>query len=87
MIVMIDPKAKDGAVPKDKFRGPAALFEALDRDGDGKVTPNDLDWSDPKKYPRVFYHDVRFQWELKRGAGSSFGRDFQFYAVYFDFRH
>lgn len=41
--------------------------------------PGDLDWSEPKRYPRVFYHDLRFQWDIKRGAGSSFGRDFQFY--------
>ena len=40
----IDPKAD--AIPKDKFRGPAALFDLLDRDGDGTITPGDLDWSD-----------------------------------------
>jgi thiol-disulfide isomerase/thioredoxin len=40
----MDPKAS--AIPKDKFRGPAALFDQLDRDGDGKITPGDLDWSD-----------------------------------------
>jgi thiol-disulfide isomerase/thioredoxin len=34
------------AIPKDKFRGSAELFERLDRDGDGSITPSDLDWSD-----------------------------------------
>ncbi|MDB5313347.1 MAG: Iodothyronine deiodinase [Gemmataceae bacterium] len=42
------PKA--GAVPRDKFAGPAALFDQLDRDGDGRITPADLDWSDKNPY-------------------------------------
>ncbi len=46
----VDPKAKGAAIAGDKFRGPAALFEALDRDGDGKITPADLDWSDRSPY-------------------------------------
>jgi thiol-disulfide isomerase/thioredoxin len=33
-------------IPKDKFRGPEACFKRLDRDGDGRITPGDLDWSD-----------------------------------------
>jgi thiol-disulfide isomerase/thioredoxin len=44
----VDPKA--GSVPKDKFRGPVALFDALDRDGDGKIAAGDLDWSDRNPY-------------------------------------
>lgn len=40
----LEPDAK--AVPKDKFRGTPALYDRLDRDGDGAITPNDLDWSD-----------------------------------------
>jgi hypothetical protein len=46
----VDPKAKDGAITAAKFRGSKALFEALDRDGDGKVTAGDLDWSDRNPY-------------------------------------
>jgi alkyl hydroperoxide reductase subunit AhpC len=42
--------AKTGAITADKFRGPPALFEALDRDGDGKITASDLDWSDRNPY-------------------------------------
>lgn len=44
----LDPTAK--AIPRDRFRGPAAAFDRLDRDGDGKVTPADLDWSDRSPY-------------------------------------
>jgi hypothetical protein len=43
-----EPKAK--AIARDAFRGPAALFDELDRDGDGKITPGDLDWSDRNPY-------------------------------------
>lgn len=38
--------------------------------------PNNLDYSDIRKYPRVFYNDLRFQWNLKNGEG---GRDSAFY--------
>jgi hypothetical protein len=38
------------AIPKDKFQGPAALFERLDRNGDGRITRSDLDWSDDNPY-------------------------------------
>lgn len=44
----VDPAR--GAVPRDKLRGPAALIDRLDRDGDGRVTPGDLDWSDRNPY-------------------------------------
>lgn len=38
--------AKERAIPKDKFPGPDAAFDQLDRDGDGSITKADLDWSD-----------------------------------------
>jgi thiol-disulfide isomerase/thioredoxin len=37
-------------IPKDQFRGPAAHFARLDRDGDGRITAGDLDWSDRNPY-------------------------------------
>ncbi len=43
-----DPKA--ASVPRAKFAGPAALLDALDRDGDGALTPGDLDWADRSPY-------------------------------------
>jgi thiol-disulfide isomerase/thioredoxin len=39
-------EAKSKSIARDEFDGEAELFEALDRDGDGKITPGDLDWSD-----------------------------------------
>ena len=44
----VDPKLKE--IPKGKFNGSAALFDMLDRDGDGSITPADLDWSDRNPY-------------------------------------
>jgi outer membrane receptor protein involved in Fe transport len=39
--------------------------------------PNNLDVADPIKYKSVFYHDIRFELELKK---LGFGRQFNFYA-------
>lgn len=44
----VDPKGK--SIPKDKFSGDVALFDRLDRNGDGKITPDDFDWSDKNPY-------------------------------------
>lgn len=43
-------EAKGAGIPKKAFRGSEALFERLDRDGDGTITPSDLDWSDRNPY-------------------------------------
>ena len=43
-------EGKAASVAKDDFRGPAKLFDALDRDGDGKIAASDLDWSDRSPY-------------------------------------
>ncbi len=36
---------RDGVISRQEFKGPRALFERLDRDGDGQLTRSDLDWS------------------------------------------
>lgn len=33
-------------LPRDRFRGPADLFDRLDRDGDGVLAAADFDWSE-----------------------------------------
>jgi hypothetical protein len=37
---------KDGRITRKQFRGPAELFDRLDRDRDGALTAADFDWSD-----------------------------------------
>jgi alkylhydroperoxidase family enzyme/thiol-disulfide isomerase/thioredoxin len=44
----LDAKAKE--IDKASFGGPPSRFDALDRDGDGKITPGDFDWSDRSSY-------------------------------------
>lgn len=67
----VDPKAKNGAITAKEFRGSAALFDALDRDGDGKVTPFDLDWSDRNPYVQQANMLTRL---FRRLDGSGDGR-------------
>jgi len=42
----------DGSIAPGEFRGPAELFERLDRDRDGAVTAEDLDWTAKAAYFR-----------------------------------
>jgi outer membrane receptor protein involved in Fe transport len=39
--------------------------------------PQDLDYADIRKYPEVFYHDIRFDWNIKNTSGI--GRDMNFF--------
>jgi hypothetical protein len=36
---------RDGVINRKEFTGPSELFERLDRNHDGRLTPEDLDWS------------------------------------------
>lgn len=49
----VDPAR--GGIPRRRFRGPDALFARLDRNKDGVITPDDLDWSDRNPYIRMSY--------------------------------
>ncbi len=42
--------AKSVSISEKAFNGPAAIFHALDRDGDNRLTPSDFDWSDANSY-------------------------------------
>lgn len=54
-------------------------FNTLPSACNGAVCPpNNLDYADIRKFPRVYYHDVRFAWDLKNLGGTASG--FQFYA-------
>ena len=36
------------------------------------------DWSEPRKYPAITYHNLRFEWNVARGP-AGIGRDLRFY--------
>jgi hypothetical protein len=44
--------SKDGAITRKQFRGPAELFDRLDRDRDGALTADDFDWSPKSPFLR-----------------------------------
>jgi hypothetical protein len=43
---------RDGVITREEFTGPKELFDRLDRNRDGKLTPDDLDWSEKSPYWR-----------------------------------
>ena len=45
-------KDRNGRITADEFGAPSDLFAALDRDGDGAIAGDDLDWSDNSTYAR-----------------------------------
>ena len=47
--------ARAASIPRDKFTGEEMVFNALDRDGDGKITTADLDWSDRNPFVMQTY--------------------------------
>ncbi len=47
--------APDGDVDRDKFQGSTALFDRLDRNRDGKITADDLNWSERNPWVQQAY--------------------------------
>jgi Ca2+-binding EF-hand superfamily protein len=41
---------RDGTITRQEFKGPAELFDRLDRNHDGVLTAGDFDWSDRSLY-------------------------------------
>src|SRR5205814_6550958 len=58
---------RDGRISAAEFDGPVELFEALDRDGDGAITPEDLDWSDNSPFARQLSFAQQF---LRQGDAN-----------------
>ena len=52
-------------------------FNALPSACTSTCPPLNADYADIHQYPRVFYHDIRFAWDLKNLTGLA--NDFQFY--------
>ncbi|MBY0514523.1 MAG: deiodinase family protein, partial [Gemmataceae bacterium] len=69
------------AVPRERFRGPADVFARLDRDGDGRVTPGDLDWSDRHPFVQQLGWTNRVFRRLDSGGDGKITRE-ELYAFF-----
>jgi EF hand len=64
-----------GGIPRSKFPGSDALFARLDRDKDGVITPEDLDWSDRNPYVQMSNTVNRFFRRLNTKGDGQLTRD------------
>lgn len=60
-----------------RYIGPMYIGNYEDFNSVGGRNPQNADVSDTRKFPEVFYHDIRLEWEIQR-AKSSFGNNFKF---------
>lgn len=73
---------RDGAVGPDELGGPAEMFGRLDRDGDGAIRADDLDWSPDSAYLRRQAAARRRFAMMDRDSNGRVSRDE--WAAYFD---
>lgn len=64
-------KDGDGAISAEEFTGSKDLFARLDRDRDGSIRPEDLDWSERSEYLRG---RMPFRMKFAMGDANSNGR-------------
>lgn len=69
----LDPKA--GAILKSQFSGPASLFACLDRNADGRITPDDLDWSDRNPWVQEAYVVSKFLRRINTAGDGRLTKD------------
>lgn len=62
---------------KMHYLGPMYLNNYEDFNALQGRPPQNADYADVQKYPGVFYHSIRFQWDVKNTEG--FGKSLQFY--------
>jgi hypothetical protein len=60
---------RDGRITRKEFKGPAELFDRLDRDRDGVLTAADFDWSD--RSPFVRQSRMTDAWFIRLDANSN----------------
>jgi len=69
----VDPTK--GAIPRGSFRGPENWFARLDRNKDGTLTPDDLDWSDRNPYVQMSYMANRLFRKLNAAGNGHLTKD------------
>ncbi|OYW23770.1 MAG: hypothetical protein B7Z55_03195, partial [Planctomycetales bacterium 12-60-4] len=65
----------DGGIPADKFPGTAAWFEKLDRDRNGRITQDDLDWSERNPWVQYAYMTNRLFRKIDPNGDGRLQRD------------
>jgi hypothetical protein len=68
----VDPAR--GAITKDKFDGPEAWWQRLDRNNDGRITAGDLDWSDSNPWVQQAYVVMRLFRRINAGGDGRLTR-------------
>jgi thiol-disulfide isomerase/thioredoxin len=69
----VDP-AK-GGIPRKSFRGPENCFARLDRNKDGVITPDELDWSERNPYVQMSYMANRLFRKLNAEGNARLTKD------------
>jgi hypothetical protein len=59
----------DGRISRKQFKGPPELFDRLDRNRDGFLSPGDFDWS--PNAPYVFMSQMADMWFVRLDANSN----------------
>lgn len=78
----MEPKDAKKGIPVDKVKARVEWLKKLDRNQDGRITPDDLDWSDRNPYVQQSYLVNRlFRQMDPRGEGKLTKADF---AAFFD---
>jgi alkyl hydroperoxide reductase subunit AhpC len=64
-----------GRIPRAQFRGPDPWFARLDRDKNGAITPDDLDWSDRQPFVQMSSLATRLFRRLDSQADGQLSKD------------
>jgi Iodothyronine deiodinase len=67
--------SKAKGIPRDKFTGSDAWFARLDRNRDGVISPNDLDWSDGNPDVQMMLMANRIFRRLNAGGNGRLSKD------------
>lgn len=64
----------DGKITKEQWKGPADLFERLDRNGNGFITAADFDWSERSPFVRQAMEAARLFYKFDQNSNGRVSR-------------
>jgi len=68
----VDPE--EGQITRAEWKGPAELFERLDRDGSGAITAADFDWSERSPFVRQSMEASRLFYKFDQNSNGRVSR-------------